>query len=143
MKSILAKHIMQCGLIVLQAYDIYNFFGKETLPDVMNTLHEVGIDDKVYMLWSKLNSNTNIRVKTDLGYSEWSQEGAMIGQGTGGEAPVSQVNLDHGVVDMHQIYKSKGRKDVLSNSRYIHSKEWLPRLSEGMVVESMKKAILN
>ena len=100
MKSILAKHIMQCGLIVLQAYDIYNFFGKETLPDVMNTLHEVGIDDKVYMLWSKLNSNTNIRVKTDLGYSEWSQEGAMIGQGTGGEAPVSQVNLDHGVVDM-------------------------------------------
>ena len=43
---------------------------------------------------------------------------------------------------LHQIYKGKGRKDVLSNSRYIHSKEWLPRLSEGMVVESMKEVIL-
>jgi hypothetical protein len=30
---------------------------------------------------------------------------------------------------LHQIYKGKGRKEVLSNSRYIHSKEWLPRLS--------------
>ena len=100
MKSILAKNIMQGGVIILQAYDISKFFDKETLPDVMNTLHEVGIDDKAYRLWSKLNSNTNIRVKTGVGYSEWSQEGAMIGQGTGGGALVSQINLDLGVVDM-------------------------------------------
>jgi hypothetical protein len=34
------------------------------------------------------------------------------------------------ITTLHQIYKGKGRKEVWSNSRYIHSKEWLPRLSE-------------
>ena len=100
MKSILAKYIFQGELIILQAYDISKFFDKETVPDVMNTLHEIGVDAKAYRTWSLLNSNTNIRVKTGVGYSAWSQEGAMIGQGTGGGALVSQVNLDHGVVDM-------------------------------------------
>ena len=99
-KSILAKYCMQGMMVMLQAYDISKFFDKETLPDVMNTLNEVGIDGKAYRTWSLLNSNTNIRVKTGVGYTDWSQEGAMIGQGTGGGALVSQLNLDRGVVDM-------------------------------------------
>ena len=37
---------------------------------------------------------------------------------------------------LHQIYKGKGKREILSNNRYIHSKEWLPRLVEGMVVSS-------
>ena len=36
---------------------------------------------------------------------------------------------------LHQIYKGKG-------NRYIHSKEWFPRLVKGMVVEEMKPVIL-
>ena len=30
----------------------------------------------------------------------------------------------------------KGRKEILSENRFIHSKLWLPRLAEGMVVEA-------
>ena len=66
----------------------------------MNTLHELGIDNKAYRTWYKLNANTRIRVKTGVGYSDWSDEGPMIGQGTGGGALVSQVNLDKGMMEM-------------------------------------------
>ena len=43
---------------------------------------------------------------------------------------------------LHQIYKGKGKKEELSNNRYIHSKEWLSRLTEGLVVDNMKDKIL-
>ena len=66
----------------------------------MNTMYEMGVDMKTYRTWSKLNSNTKIRVKTGVGYTEWSSEGAMIGQGTGGGALVSQANLDKGMTEM-------------------------------------------
>ena len=101
-KSIIAKYEMEGKIIVLQAYDISKYFDKEVVPDVMNTMNEMGIDKKAYRTWSKLNENTTIRVKTGVGYSEWSREGAMIGQGTGGGALVSQANLDKGMMDMLQ-----------------------------------------
>ena len=101
-KSILAKYEAEGELVMLQAYDISKFFDKEALPDVMNTLHELGVDRKAYRTWYHLNKNTNIRVKTGVGYTEWSNEGPMIGQGTGGGALVSQANLDRGMVDMFQ-----------------------------------------
>jgi hypothetical protein len=43
---------------------------------------------------------------------------------------------------LHQIYKGKGKREVLSNNRYIHSKEWLPRTAEALVVDNMKETIL-
>ena len=43
---------------------------------------------------------------------------------------------------LHQIFKGKGKREVLSNNRLIHSKEWLPRTVEGMVVDYMKDNIL-
>ena len=42
-----------------QTYDIYKFFDKEVLHDVMNTLYELGVDEKAYRTWYKLNENTN------------------------------------------------------------------------------------
>ena len=44
---------------------------------------------------------------------------------------------------LHQIYKGKGRKELLDNNRYIHSKDWLPRLVEGVIVDEMKDDILD
>ena len=99
-KSILAKYKVEGKLALMQAYDISKFFDKEVLPDVMNTLYEMGVDKKAYRTWYKLKQNTTIRVKTGVGYSNWSSEGPMIGQGTGGGALVSQANLDKGMVDM-------------------------------------------
>ena len=43
---------------------------------------------------------------------------------------------------LHQIYKGKGIKEDLSNSRFIHSKTWLPRTCEAMVVDMMKTQII-
>ena len=45
---------------------------------------------------------------------------------------------------LHMIFKGgKGkRKDELKANRFIHSKSWLPRLVEGVVVEEMKPSIL-
>ena len=99
-KSIIAKYLFLGRLIMLQAFDISKFFDKEVLEDVMNTLHEIGIDGKAYRTFYKLNKNTNIRVRTGVGYSERSDEGPMIGQGTGGGALVSQANLDRGITEM-------------------------------------------
>ena len=37
---------------------------------------------------------------------------------------------------LHMLYKNnKGRTDVLSNHRFIHCKQWLPRVAESLVVE--------
>ena len=36
---------------------------------------------------------------------------------------------------LHMIYKGKGRKESLPNNRFIHSKTWLPRVVEGLVVQ--------
>ena len=43
---------------------------------------------------------------------------------------------------LHQIYKRKGRKELLDNSRYIQSKDLFPRLVDGIVVEEIKVPIL-
>ena len=42
----------------------------------------------------------NIRVRTRVGYTVYSEEAPMIGQGTGGGALVSQVNLDKTMCEM-------------------------------------------
>ena len=44
------------------------FFDKESLMDVMYTLHkEAKICDKDYRLWFKLNEGANISVRTSVG----------------------------------------------------------------------------
>ena len=82
-KSIMAWYEHVGKLLMLQGFDISKFFDKEVLADVMDTLHGLGVDMKAYRTWCKLNNNTTIRVKTGVGYTEWSEEGPMIGQGTG------------------------------------------------------------
>ena len=67
----------------------------------MNTLYQIGMDPKMYRVWFNLNKNTVIRVKTGTGYSEWTNAGELIGQGTGGGALVSSVNLDN---DMEEFF---------------------------------------
>ena len=67
----------------------------------MNTLYQIGVDPKMYRAWFNLNKNTVIRVKTGTGYSEWENAGELIGQGTGGGALVSSVNLDS---DMEEFF---------------------------------------
>jgi hypothetical protein len=41
-----------------------------------------------------------------------------------------------------QLYEGKGKKDDLENSRYIHSKDWLPRTCDSSLFDLMKEKIL-
>ena len=45
---------------------------------------------------------------------------------------------------LHMIFKGgKGRREILSDNRFIHSKGWFPRLVEGLVVEGgMKEKLI-
>ena len=87
--------------VIFQLYDIQKYFDKENLRDAMNALFQIGVDPKMYRVWFNLNKNTVIRVKTGTGYSEWTNAGELIGQGTGGGALVSSVNLDN---DMEEFF---------------------------------------
>ena len=42
---------------------------------------------------------------------------------------------------LQQLWKRKGEKEDLNNHRYIHMKDWLPRLCESIVVGKMKQDI--
>ena len=41
-----------------------------------------------------------------------------------------------------QLYKGKGSQQELSNSRFLHIKNWLPRVCESLAVSGMRDAIL-
>ena len=55
-----------------------------------------GADPKAIRLWHKLNDKTEICVKTGVGLTEYTEVGAVVGQGTMGGALVSQAVLDEG-----------------------------------------------
>ena len=57
-----------------------------------------GADPKAVRLWYKLNQNTKIRVKTGSGISQYTDVGAVLGQGTLAGALISQAVLDDGVM---------------------------------------------
>ena len=41
---------------------------------------------------------------------------------------------------LKQLWKRKGKREILDNHRYIHLKEWKPRLTETLVNMMMKQA---
>ena len=96
MKSVIAKQRMRGKEIILQCYDISKYFDKEMMQDAILACIERGADPKAIRLWHKLNENTEIRVKTGVGMTEYENVGAVVGQGTMGGALVSQAVLDEG-----------------------------------------------
>ena len=83
--------------MVFTLVDIIAFFDKENILDVMDMLHEVGVNKKAARLFFKLNEGTEVAVKTAGGISETASVGDCIGQGTSGGAIVSGANLDQGL----------------------------------------------
>ena len=41
------------------------------------------------------------------------------------------------------LYKGSGLKEIMDNNRFIHSKDWMPRLFEDLVVNKMKPKVQN
>ena len=66
----------------------------------------------MYRLMFLLNENTNIRVRTPVGTTDWKQVGPTLGQGTVTSAITSSVNLDSGVKEyFHEPEENKINKD--------------------------------
>ena len=53
-----------------------------------------------------------------------------------------QFGRTFGDTTLYNIYKGKGRKEDLDSMRFIHSKSYLPRTVEAVVVDGMKEDIL-
>ena len=86
MKSMIARQRMQGKEIIIQCYDISKYFDKEMMQDALLACRERGADPKAVRIWHKLNENTQIRVKTGVGMTEYTNVGAVVGQGTMGGA---------------------------------------------------------
>ena len=94
----------------------------------MQTLSEIGVNQKSARVWFKLN--VKLAVKSTGGFSDTAiYVGDCIGQGTAGGALVSQAYLDHGLKQyfedsQEEMYYGRGRiqplayqDDVLKGSK--------------------------
>ena len=97
LKSVIALKESKGEGLLFQLYDIRKFFDHESLRDVLDTLHDIDIDEKVYRAWYLMNKRTRIAVKTGLGMTEEADVGEVVGQGTVGGALTSQLNVDLGI----------------------------------------------
>ena len=62
----------------------------------MNSLSEANVNMKAYRTWYKLNQNTVISVITPSGISEKAEAGGIMGQGRGGAALASGLDIARG-----------------------------------------------
>ena len=97
LKSIIAKYKLFGDLLVLQLYDLAQYFDKEMIEDAVLTCLTRKVDPKAIRLWYKMNEKTQIRAKTGSGMSNVAEVGAILGQGTSSGAIISQAVLDEAV----------------------------------------------
>ena len=93
-KSVQGRYEKLKKLLILYTNDASKFFDKEVLVDCMGELYQSGIDPRAYRMFFMLNEKTKIRVRTGCGFSPWEEAGDLLGQGSGGAAKVSALNLD-------------------------------------------------
>ena len=93
-KSLIAVRTSEGEGCILTAMNIRKFFDKQSLVDAMNTLYQAKVKTKWYRVWYKLNQNTTIQVRFRAELSAQWLAGPVTGQGGGGAALASALNLD-------------------------------------------------
>ena len=96
-RSLMALRKAEGEGCILTLVDIKKFFNKQSLADAMNTLAQANVNKKCYRVWYKLNEKTVIQVMTGAGLSARGLAGPVTGQGGGGAALASSLNLDKGI----------------------------------------------
>ena len=96
-KSNIARMIMIGKGVILTLLDLIKFFDKQSLVDACDALHRAKVNNKFYRVWYQLNSSTQIEVRTGAGTSARGLAGPVTGQGGGGAALASALNLDLGL----------------------------------------------
>ena len=94
--------------MIFVSNDVSKFFDKEVLVDCMQELAKAQVDPRAYRLFYKLNKDTKIRVRTGCGFSQWEEAGDLLGQGSGGAAKVSALNIDKKLKVMFETSKDMG-----------------------------------
>jgi hypothetical protein len=97
MKSIIAHQRAKGKALIIQCWDLSKYFDKEMIEDAILTCYKRKVNPKAARIWYKLNQNTRIQVKTGVGMSDFTEVGAVVGQGTIGGALVSQAVLDEAI----------------------------------------------
>ena len=90
---------------IFTLFDLTKFFDKESLLDCLHELNKIGVSNKTYRLWYKLNENTRISVRTTVGETEKAVITDSIGQGSMGAALVSSMNIGRTLeeVDKYEV----------------------------------------
>ena len=83
--------------VILTLLDLIKFFDKQSLIDACDSLYRAKVNSKFFRIWYKLNAETEIEVRTGAGVSARGLAGPVTGQGGGGAALASALNLDLGV----------------------------------------------
>ena len=97
LKSNIALKLKHCQGVIITLLDLIKFFDKPNLVDVCDALYTANVNKKCYGIWYKLNENTQIEVRTGSGVSARWLAGLVTGQGGGGAALASALNLDKGL----------------------------------------------
>ena len=80
-KSVIAFYSMLGKGLILSLFDMSKFFDREHLQDCMGELYQHSVKGKLYRLIYNMNKDTNIRVKTPVGYSDYTDVVETLGQG--------------------------------------------------------------
>ena len=106
-KALISRSIIAEGGCMIQLVDIQCFFDAESLRGVMGSLYTAKIPMKAYRMWFKLNSKTVIQVATPSGMTEKGEAGELCGQGSGGAALASQLDIDLGIKNYFENSKDE------------------------------------
>ena len=96
-KSNIALKLLMGEGVILTLLDLVKFFDKQSLIDACNALYQAKVNPKFYRVWYNLNAKTEIEVRTGSGVSARGLAGPVTGQGGGGAALASALNLDLGI----------------------------------------------
>ena len=105
-RSLIALRLEAGEGCIITALDIKKFFDKQNIIDAMHSLSKAKVNKKLYRVWYRLTENTTIQVMTGAGLTARGLVGPVTGQGGGGAALASALNLDMGVNNYF-----KGSKD--------------------------------
>ena len=111
-KSNIAIKIKMGQGILLTFLDLIKFFDKQSLIDACDSLFKANVKKKYWRVWYKLNKSTEIEVRTGAGGSARGLAGPVTGQGGGGAALASALNLDLGV---DRYFRDSTDEDVYGN----------------------------
>ena len=96
-KSNIAYKTLNGQGVILTLLDLIKYFDKQSLIDACDALHKAKVNNKFYRVWYQLNSRTEIEVRTGEGVTARGLAGPVTGQGGGGAALASALNLDLGL----------------------------------------------